>query len=232
MAQKTVGEYKQTDVSRRPGETERAYAVRLFKQADQRMVRNEKLAKEQGFEHVLSYAYAKAQKELAGYGQSRFNAKIPDPDKDPKLFRAKLAIAKEYLTAPTSTKSGIVNVYQNKADVINQKYGTNFNWQDMGDFFESGQFQKLSAQYGSKTVMRAIGSIHNATKVVDSMGKNTNLKVDDIQKEVALKLLRSSTVKNAIGLDKEQAGKVRNAIRNASDWLDASETDIEDYFND
>lgn len=232
MAQKTVGEYKQTDVSRRPGETERAYAVRLFKQADQRLVRIEKYAKDPGFENVKNYAYSKAMKELQGFGQSRFNAKIPDPDKDPKLFRAKLATAKDFLTAPTSTKSGIVKVYQNRADTINQKYGTNFDWQDMGDFFESGMFQKLSAIFGSKTVLRAIGAIQNAKKVVDGMGTNTNLKVDDMQKEVGLKLLRSSTIKNAIGLDKEQAGKVRSAIRNASDWLDASESDIEDYFND
>ena len=46
-----------------------------------------------------------------------------------------------------------------RANTINDKYGTNFTWQEIGDFFESEFFQKLSDTYGSQTVVEAVGKI-------------------------------------------------------------------------
>ena len=236
MAQKKVNEYEQTyDVSRQEGETQRQYAIRLFKTADQRLVRLQQYAKEPGFEHVQSYAYAKAMKELQGFGQRRFNAKIADPDKQPKLFRAKLAVVKEFLTSPSSTKEGIKSIYGNKADKINATYGTKFTTGDMGDFFESGVLEKLveKTSFGSKTVLRAIGNIQRARKVIDSIQGNTNFTISGIDKENALAVLRKRSQWAKLGLtDAKDRKKLRDLIKNASEWVDASETDIEDYFND
>lgn len=230
MAQEMINEYKAYDISQRPGESNIDYYMRLAKQADTRMGRLEKLTGQKGYESVTSYAYAKAKRELSAFGWKHFERKPPS---DPKLFRERLAAVKEFTSSPSSTKGGIQSIYQNKADTINEKYGTNFKWQDMGDFFESGIMSKLSGKdgYGSKTVLRSIGLIQQAKKSLSSMSTNMNFKAGDLQKEAALKILRSKKVSDALNLDKEDKQKIRSMIKNADDWLDASESDIEDYFN-
>lgn len=222
---------KKFDYNKKPGESDRAYYVRLAKQADQRLVRLEQLSKQKGFEAVTSYSYATAMNDLKNFGQTRFNAKIPDPttEEGAFLFREKLAAVKEFLKAPSSTKSGIKSVYQDKVDTMNQRYGTNFTWEDMADFFNTGYAQKLFNELkASKTVMKAIGIIqHNLKEVKEGTNANLNLNgVPEPVKEIAIKILRRKRTSEAFGLTREQRGEFRKAIRKASDgdeWLEVSD---------
>lgn len=193
-------EYKQVDVSRREGEGDAAYYRRLAKQADQRLVRLEKLAEKEGFESVTQYAYRSAVRELTlNFGASektpRFNTKLPtakDGGIIQEYFNEKLAVLKDFLTSPTSTKRGIIDVYQQRADTLNKntEYNTNFTWQDMADFFESGQAERLFKEYGSKTVLKAIGTIQNTKDLPSTVLKNLNMKVSEKEKDAMLDILR------------------------------------------
>ena len=230
---------KAFDINKKAGETDRAYYVRLAKQADQRLVRLEKLSEEKGYEAVTSYAYATAMNDLKNFGQTRFNAKVPDPstEEGAYLFREKLAVVKEFLRAPSSTKSGIKSVYADKVNTINERYGTDFTWEDMADFFNTGYAQKLFNELkASKTVMKAIGVIqHNLKEIKEGIDGNLNLNgVDEPTKEMVIRILRRKKTSEAFGITKEQRSAFRNAIRKASesdDWLDASGTEFDDIFN-
>ena len=95
-ARSTKHEYRSAErykssIEQRAGESDLDYYTRLAKQADQRLVRLEKLSNEPGFENVKKYAYAAAMRDIESYGgagkKMRFNTK---PPKAPQLFREKI----------------------------------------------------------------------------------------------------------------------------------------------
>ena len=214
MPRKTKYDYGIKDIDQRPGESNIDYYMRLAKRADIQMTRVEKLSKEKGFEAVQGYAYAKAKRELAAFGWKHFERKPPE---DQKIFRERLSAVKEFLSSPTAYKGGITDVYENKAKALNEKYGTSFNWQDMADFFNKGTFDKLSQSFGSKTVLRTIGTIQKARKVIDDASGNLN--ITSMDKENALKALRKTSAMNKLGIDKEERAKLRELIKNSGEWL-------------
>lgn len=213
--------FKAPDLSQREGESNRAYYIRLAKQADQRLVRLEKLSEQKEYEAVTSYAYRTAMNNLKNFGQKRFNTKVPDPttEKGAYLFREKLAAVKEFLRSPSSGKSGIKNIYEDRVDKINSLYGTDFDWQDMADFFNSGYAKKLFKDLkASKTVMKAIGVIQKNLKQIKE-GTDENLNLNGVPapvRDMAIKVLRRKRTSEAFDMTKEDRAKFRDAIRKAS----------------
>ena len=195
---------KQIDaVQRKTGESTIDYYTRLAKQADQRLVRLEKLSTEPGYENITKWAYAQAQhdiKALFGDDRTRFNVK-PRKTKSgqfsEKQMQAAISSMKQFLLSPTSTKVGINKVYGERAKTINERYGTDFDWKELAQFFENTMDKLLDLQYGSKTKMRAIGTIQrHQWKSVDDINeyveyaKSHNMKVpDDEVVDMAKKLL-------------------------------------------
>lgn len=222
-ARSTKHEYKSAErtkvnIEPRYGESDLDYYRRLAKMADQRLVRLEKLAQEPGFENVKKYAYAAAMRDIDSYGgaskKMRFNTA---PPKDPRAFREKIMDIRRFLSAPTSTKAGIVDVYQKRADTINKKYGTNYTWEDLADFFQSGDADKLFKDYGSKTVMQAIGTIqYTAEQVKNNISGNKNKHVEDMKSKVALEIMSSPKYQSTAlrkGMSKEERAKIRKELR-------------------
>lgn len=160
-----------TDI--RPGETDEQYYKRLAKVADQRLVRLEKLSKQENFKGVENYAYARAQKALDVWGGKRFNTKMPE---SPNLRNEKIADMIHFIEAPTSTKEGITNIYSKRAKTLSTKYGLNVDWRDLGKIMEA--FQDESS-VGSPTKIKAIGIINGIKKdgIEATLKKNKN--VDD-----------------------------------------------------
>lgn len=159
------------DFTQRVEETDLQYYRRLAKQADQRLVRLEGYQHERNFENVTQWAYARAQKDISkwsGPDARRFNTAPPMKEVggkkviDEQRLRSKIKDIKHFLESPTSTKKGIVQTYQKRVDTINEKFGTNFTWQQFAQFTESETFQKLNMKFGSLTIMKAIGAIHRA----------------------------------------------------------------------
>lgn len=178
----------------KPGQSEEAYFRMLAKRADQRLVRLERLAEQQNFEGVLSYAYKGAMKDirqLTGNREAtRFNValqKTKSGDINKALLHAKINAVKRFLESPTSMKSTILESYKKRADTINRKYGTNLNWQQLGRFWESAGYQKMLKTYGSDVILKAIGQKQKSAKPDDiKKGAEQNVRVpeDAVVKEV------------------------------------------------
>ena len=164
------------NLDQKPDETLVQYYRRLAKTADQRMVRLEK-ASEQKFFHVATeWAYAKATRDILkwippGDNKStklRFNTKPPEGED----LIAKINDIKSFLSSPTSTKQGIINVYKKRADTVNKRYKTKFTWQQLAKYYESGQAVLWDAKFGSKTAFRTIGVMQrNKKKIKDAITK-------------------------------------------------------------
>ena len=150
------------NIEQKENESDLQYYKRLAKAADQRLVRLEQLAAsgEDRFKNVEKYAYQSAIRDIQSYpgaeNFTRFNTKPPAAR---QLFREKIADMRRFLSAPTSTKSGIINVYQKRVNTLNKKYGTSFTWQQFADFMDSDEGRKIFGDYGSDTAFRAIGKV-------------------------------------------------------------------------
>ena len=138
---------------------------RLAKRADQRLVRLEQLAEsgDPNYKGVLTYAYKRAAKDAQKWGstgeKARFNIKPPETSNE---LRAKIKDIEHFLEAPTSTKQGITNVYQKRAETFNKNFGGKekkdrpITWQELANYYKSDQAKKQDRRYGSKTIARAV----------------------------------------------------------------------------
>lgn len=196
MARATKHTYNMGNFAQKAGETDLQYYRRLAKQADQRLVRLEGYQHDRNFANVTQWAYARAQEDISkwsGPDARRFNTTPPmkksggEPVIDEVRLRSKIKDIKAFLESPTSTKKGITQVYKNRVDTINQKYGTSFTWQEFAKFTESETFNKLDLEYGSKTVMKAIGivqsKLQNAEDFIEHMKfmQENHIKLSDDQ---------------------------------------------------
>lgn len=159
---------------------------KLAKRADQRLVRLEKLSTQKDFRQVKQWAYKNAVTDAMEWGadpkKPRFNIK---PPKSTISLKAKIQDIKNFLEKPTSTRAGIIDVYEQKARTLNEKYaeyGLNLNWSDVGTFFESSLYKKLSKKYSSGTVVKAIATIkQNEAQVLSDFAKHkaSHVKTED-----------------------------------------------------
>lgn len=156
-----------SDLSRRNISTEELLKVyrRVAKTADQRLVRLEALSTKKDFKQIRQWAYKNATTDALEWGANpekpRFNIKPPSSR---TTLKAKINDMLNFLDKPTSTKTGIIEVYEKKAQTLNEKYkeyGLNLNWSDVGTFFESALYKKLSKKYSSGTVVKAIATLKN-----------------------------------------------------------------------
>ena len=138
--------------------------------ADQKMRRLEKLSTEENYKGVLQYAYARAQrdiKEQTGKDtkKMRFSANIPTTTKGLASY---MKDVERFNQAESSTKRGITNIYQRRANTVNQKYGRDSNgkkikgwkdlkWQDLANYYEKEKNTKLDSKMGSSTQMKVLG---------------------------------------------------------------------------
>ena len=155
-------------------ELEKEYR-KLAKRADQRLVRLEKLSQEEGYSVATQWGYRKAMKDIrkwSGEDARRFNTAQPKDDRE--LF-LKVQEIKEFLDpnkTPSTTKSGILKIYKKKADTINERYGTNFTWDQLAKFMQKDTFSKMESKLASKTVLRAIGLMQrHKDELIDGINK-------------------------------------------------------------
>lgn len=175
-------------------ELEKVYRT-LAKSADQRLVRLERYADEQGFETAKQWAYARAMhdiKQWSGEEAERFNMKPPAGKAD---LLSKIKDIQTFLESKTSTKQGIVSVYKRKADSLNKTMKkdnpdwVDVDWKDMAQYFDSAIYDKIDKQYGSKTKMMVMSQIKKNKKEIAEDIKNKkdiHIKMED--EEAAVKI--------------------------------------------
>lgn len=200
------------------GETDLEYYHRIAKAADQRMRELERLSQQEGYKSILDYSYRLAQRDAVIFGANpnkpRFDIKPPD---NRNLFNEKINDMIRFLQSPTSSKRGIEQVYDRRVNTINEKYGTNFTWQDLKSFMDSGAFDKFTgdAYFSSKTVFKAVGVIQSTMKKLKEGIELDKSKRSDVTLDVALTLLdsRRSTFAKAMGLSNKDKQKIRRALK-------------------
>ena len=189
------------NTERKQGESLQKWYKRLAKAADQLLVRLENYSDQPYYKTAMKWAYRRAEKDIqkwdkkAGrdYSDFRFNRDMPVNEEE---LRSKISDIRQFIEAPTSTKQGITSVYKKRADTINQKYGTNWSWEDVAKFYESEEAKYWNEKYGSKTALRVIATIQKNKKVLqDDMKK---VKEKDIKVEGKNKRLIKSKVMQAL----------------------------------
>lgn len=185
---------------------------KLAKRADQRLVRLERYSQQEKYANITQYAYAKAMRDIrswSGKDATRFNTK---PPKNLNSLMAKINDIKGFLQSASSTikptadnavynekgqivGGGIDLTYQKRADTLNQRFGTNVTWENVGSIFESTLYRKLAKKYESKTAVRIIGKLQGDDKKIqqainDRRSYNVRIKGEKPLEEAVNKTLR------------------------------------------
>lgn len=186
----------------------------LAKRADQALVRLEKLSEQEHYHGVKNYAYARAARDIRAWDQKeakarekkglkpakiepgniRFNRGMP---KNEEQLRAKIADIRTFLDAPTSSKTKIKDIYQRRADTVNKRYKTNFTWEELANYYESTEAEKIAAEHkASKSLIKALGAVKNLDtpeQIHKAQRKNARIvKGDDIANQIARELLANN----------------------------------------
>lgn len=148
---------------------------KLAKDADRRMRSLRALSYEENYKGVLSYAYARAQRDIREQtgkkgSNLRFSSNIPTTIKGLASYTKDV---ERFMNAESSTKRGIVNIYKRRAETINIKYGRvegatslkapkvagwkDLKWQDLANYYEKEKNTKLDSKLGSSTQMKVLG---------------------------------------------------------------------------
>jgi hypothetical protein len=88
------------------------------------------------------------------------------PKNTHQLEKTKRSLEK-FLGATTSTQKGIVGVYEKNAASLTEKFGSNYSWQQMGQFLKSAGFEDLKREYDSETaiiMLKALFENQNLSK--------------------------------------------------------------------
>ena len=196
------------NLDQKPDETMVQYYRRLAKTADQRMVRLEKASQEPYFKVATEWAYAKATRDILkwippGDNKStklRFNTKPPEGED----LIAKINDIKSFLSSPTSSKQGIINVYKKRADTVNKKYGTNFTWKQLAKYYDSGQAELWDAKFGSKTALMTIASLQkNKKKLVKAIKEadRKDIRIDSKDSSMIKKTVEMALKDNKLNIE-------------------------------
>lgn len=164
---------------------------KLAKRADQRLRQLEKDAHRSGFENLLSWAYRKAMKDIrywSGEGKTTFNRDAP---RNLNQLRAKRKDIEEFLNAPTSMISTTKEMFEQRADTLNDKYGTNFTWEELGNVFENKEENEFY-QKGGVSYLQAVSYMkENEESLLQSLQdgsraiiKTGNRKANQIAREL------------------------------------------------
>ena len=170
----------------------------LAKVADQRLVRLEQASKgiqvvggkevkrgeewQRVYKNVTDWSYRRAMRDIgqwSGGEATRFNTAAPASD---AMLEAKIEDIKTFLKSQTSTIQGIKQTFKDRADTLNEKFDTNFKWNDMAEYFDSELDEKLSEQYGSETKFYVLAEIQkNKKKILKGIdkAKEVNIKAPD-----------------------------------------------------
>ena len=166
---------------------------RLAKKADRMMRELERFSRYDEYKSILNYAYRTAAHDIekwtppgASYEKPRWQRNAP---LDTNSLKAKIKDIEKFIHRPTSTMTGVRNIYKKRTDTINKRFGTSFTWEKLANYFESGLADKSSDKFGSKTALKAIGELQKRKEeVLKAIDEKTNahIQVDNIAVQNAI----------------------------------------------
>ena len=187
----------------------------LAKAADTRLERLEKLSedfekgveKAQGYGHAMDYAYRRAMRDIqvwSGEDATRFNRKPPEGIAN---LKRKMQDIRTFLSSETSTKSGLRQLEQKRADTLNKTYGTNFTSKEVGKFFDSKLRKKMEDKIlDSSTMVKTIAVIRRRKDIILQTGEKRQKKMERItqaEKERFKKLVKEANERDIDAPDEQ-----------------------------
>lgn len=162
---------------------------KMARAANKQLYRLEQYSERPGYEAITKFAYAKAMKNIKRRHGDNIRFSIVSENYDLRRLRGDINAVLEFMNSPSRTLGGIQEIYQRKADSINAKFGTDFTWQTMADYYSTGLNAKLDSKYGSKTALVYFGefqkkSIDELEKIYRSLNKNHKLKKYDNKQQL------------------------------------------------
>ena len=176
-------------------EAQKADYRRAVNRINKQLYRLEQHYAETG-EDITKTAYVSVMRDIKsffGEGKKRFSKVIPDGiRKYQKIMNA----IKRFYEKPSSTISGMANVYSKRAKTWSKKMNADITADDMKDIFESGLYRELANHYGSATVLKKIGMIERQAerikelvkqkKKIYFLGSGAKELNDDLAEDIAL----------------------------------------------
>ena len=170
---------------------------KLAKKADRRMRELERFSRYEEFADIKKYAYRKAAEMIQTWTPpgKMYEERAPrwqrNTPMDTRSLKAKIKDIEKFLDMKSSTLKGIKEIYKNRAEAINEKYKTNFTWQQLAHFFEDGGLaDKAFDKYGSATVLLAYGKIqknkNKALKAISDFNDKNKLTDSDVATQEAI----------------------------------------------
>lgn len=126
----------------------------MMMKANMQLLNLEQMAKDPEYADIEKFAYRKAMqaiKEIRGKEYKRFNM----PKNTHQLEKTKRAL-ETFLDSPTSSKQGILELYEKNAATLNEKMGSKWSWQKVGSFLQAAEFEDIKAEYDSDIAVTMI----------------------------------------------------------------------------
>lgn len=205
-----------------PFQSDIDYYRSLASMANGRMTRIEHLAErnDPDFGNMIRYAYRNARydiKKITGSETAdRYDMKIPRNRKgeiNQVELQRRIASIKRFLSSPTSLKSGLREVYQNRARTINKQFGweigpdgkrhrrkdwKNLTWEDMARYYEQDRTAIDDKKFGSITEVRALGAIKRISadpdKIREAIKGNLKLSNEEAVQKAAEYMLKNGMI--------------------------------------
>ena len=170
----------------------------MLQEANMKLLNLEMLSKKEGFEGVKDFAYYNAMRDiraLRGEEYKRFNM----PKNTHQLEKTKRSLEK-FLGATSSTKAGIVDIYERNAASLNEKFGSNYTWQQMGQFLKAAGFEDLKKEYDSET----------AIIMLKTLFENQNLSKEQFEEKLSNHQIK--------GLDEVDSDTLSDFVKTDLEW--------------
>lgn len=182
---------------------------RLAKLADQRLRALEAYKHDKHFGGILSYSYKSALADIkyySGEGAKRFDTAAPA---NRKTFERKINDILKFLNSPTSTKRGVLNMYKKRTATINERYGTNFTWQELAQYFNDNVGSDLAKKTNqtSATILKAIGVLQKKSAEIKKEIEESNATHKHVPDAEVNDYIYNSLAENGISLKDLIPGK-------------------------
>ena len=154
---------------------------RLAKSADARLRALEGARYKKGFEAITQYAYKRAMHDIGRGDRGRFDVSVKN--KTYNEIVGMMNDVRRFYQSPTSTITGTRAVYVNNTKAFNDKFSTNFTWQQLAVLFDknTGLYEKITNsdnKLGSPRIVRAIAIMqNNKKKVLNAIDKNGEINI-------------------------------------------------------
>lgn len=189
-------------LQRKAGQSEVEWYRQMVGAANKRLERLEKYAKEDNYKAALNYAYEGAVFDVRDMNPNaknvRFTLKLKKTqtgDVDLRDLHSKINAVQSFLEAKTSTKTGITSMYEKRAKTVNEKLGTDYTWNDLGQYFEKKKYTKSGKRtMGSDTMLKAAYIIKESgddpKKMDEIIRSNQRFAKDKVLKRVVKDLVK------------------------------------------